>query len=227
MVAVLPGARLKRWPFCIGTNSATPYDTIGAREPPVGTPSNGPGNAPISDRTSTGVIDMSIVPLTAWPCTLTSALAGNVTLAPCLPDAAPPVSIAPIAIAAWRALIVTGSDNVPLALAVETGLIWSAYPALENFNITSLAADTVIVAWPDASVLARVAELASSTATPAMAAPLVSATVAPTDAVAAGGGSESPPPPPHATKLNRIVPARTPCAERRRPVERILGWFGM
>jgi len=98
-----------------------------AKLPPVGTPANAPGNASASSAvTSTGVICIWIVPVTALPALSTSAPAGNVTLTPSRPLALPPASITLIATAASRSISITRNRSALRPSGTVIGLTCSA-----------------------------------------------------------------------------------------------------
>ena len=120
---------------------------IAARVAPVGTPSNVPGNAAASRfATSTGVICIWIVPVTALPAASSTAPAGNVTFTPSRPLALPPFSMVLIDTAASRSISITRNTSALRPLGTVISLICSAKPALPTANSCSLPVATGSVA---------------------------------------------------------------------------------
>src|SRR5512138_196785 len=179
---------------------------MSVRVPPLGTPAKAPGNACTSMAvTSTGVICIWIVPVTALPAPSTSAPAGNVTFTPSRPLALPPASIALIATAASRSISITCCRSVLRPLGTVIGLTCSAKPVLPTTSSCSLPVATATDATPLPSLDAE--PDGDVTVAPATKRPCVSITVTATVAVGplegggddAGGGSSPPPPPQPAT----------------------------
>src|SRR5262245_44980487 len=178
---------------------------MSVRAPPLGTPANAPGNACASIAvTSTGVICIWIVPVTALPAPSTSAPAGNVTLTPSRPLALPPASIALIATAASRSTSITRNPSALRPVGTVSGFTCSAKPALLTTSNCSLPVITGSDATPLASLDAE--PDGDVTLAPDTKRPCASITVTASVAVAAPegtsgdvvGGGASPPPPPQA-----------------------------